>query len=1144
MRSTPYRFTRFSLLKAPGFLTRAFGDLNEIHPGLNILTGANGVGKTTIIKALWSLLFSPNKHPLLEAEGVLEIEGEQWHLSLIRQHLEQKRLSDGLVAPLAGRNDEFADAYWFPLHELLSSEGAGTPFLEAIQKEMQGGIDLKKAVQAADGIASFSNKRFTLMKVVKERRENVERQKEAILTHMDLQQQIQKKRAALKDSLYLMEEKSHLETLLEYLSDKKEFEATTTQLESFDPLLGKMTEHSLEEARKLEKDHEAAQSLLEQLKGELNETKQKFLDCNVSQSLLEDLGQPGLIERQSEELDVVQKRLYEAKKMVIQASEGRKAWEESYRWIVPEAPKEKNLEQMVKRLKELAYVCEPLRCNLASSAQIAETLGEEAFFDARKIERLREAKQYVSSLMVLAARRDSTSPIIRMKRSHMAVYCLLVSCACACLGLFIHPAMALLTLPLLGFLFFLGERGKENPMAKQIRTQLAEGLEQANSLLVGEGEPPLESSDLEAITRQIGILSTRIAVLERQETENEKRRSAKKAFTNAQTQWDAWLHDWEAVASDLHLTPNPTLEGAQFFHFSEQLHQWVIRLVSEQEAVSLLHNEESSFQAALTALQKVCASTTTDVLSLRNEASVVISAINKARNYKEQLEKDERRLLDATKRAEEAEKTRTQWYESIGLPVGDVQMVERLDSLVLDYQKIVLQQQIISTKLTGYDEQLSEEAEMKSVSALQVDLEDVRTRIMQRETEQKELWEMERTYQELCSDTALENAELELLEAQQSLEDLRHKEVEKRMVYQLFEQVEEQMEHAYQPQVLQKASEWLKRITQNRYVLSVGDEGFLAKDAIAMRSYSLDQLSSGTRIQLLFAIRMAFLELLEGGGQYRFPVFFDELMANSDDERSLAIAQAIVEIAKQRQVFYCTAQHDEVQKLKTVGNGDIHLINLEDAMRAYHVLQYPFVEAPVERIALPPFHDDYQAYAKACNVAGPALWEPIGSLSSWYLCSTSQELEQLLARNYATAGQAKSVSSVYGERFHLLAAAQALARIGRPKLLSCVDLDDDDLNLNRKAAFYARLLSFLEGGNKNGNDILAAIEEGTLKGFRESTKEMLSSWLYEHGFASAEHPYAHSAIMEKLSMDNETFQIGSEAYGIVERYLNLLGITK
>lgn len=381
-------------------------------------------------------------------------------------------------------------------------------------------------------------------------------------------------------------------------------------------------------------------------------------------------------------------------------------------------------------------------------------------------------------------------------------------------------------------------------------------------------------------------------------------------------------------------------------------------------------------------------------------------------------------------------------------------------------------------------------------------------------------------------------------EGRRGLGCLSEEEVARRMVYQLYEQTKAQSERTYQPQVLKKASIWLQRITQNRYLFTVGDAGFLAQDTVTMRPYTLDQLSSGTRIQLLFSLRMAFLEMLEGGGAYQFPLFFDELMANSDDERSLAIAETIAEIAKERQVFYCTAQQDEVRKLEQVANGDCLLIDLEDEQREYRILQHPFQEVPIERASLPPpFKEDYLAYAAACKVSRPDLWDPLGSLSSWYLCTTSKELERLLNRGFfSKAGQAKEVSALYAMRFTLLSVAQKMARKGRAKLLAPQDLDNDGLSLNREANYFDALLSFLEERPRSGDDVIAAIAEKTLKGFREPTLSAFTAWLYERGYASEETPYTLSESLERICLEFEELTVSSDDYRLVERYLQSLGL--
>ena len=60
------------------------------------------------------------------------------------------------------------------------------------------------------------------------------------------------------------------------------------------------------------------------------------------------------------------------------------------------------------------------------------------------------------------------------------------------------------------------------------------------------------------------------------------------------------------------------------------------------------------------------------------------------------------------------------------------------------------------------------------------------------------------------------------------------------------------------------------------------------------------------------AVRVAFLEQDESA---RLPLLLDETLGTSDDGRAGAIIDSVIEIAREgRQVFYFTAQHDEVGK--------------------------------------------------------------------------------------------------------------------------------------------------------------------------------------------------------------------------------------
>jgi len=134
----------------------------------------------------------------------------------------------------------------------------------------------------------------------------------------------------------------------------------------------------------------------------------------------------------------------------------------------------------------------------------------------------------------------------------------------------------------------------------------------------------------------------------------------------------------------------------------------------------------------------------------------------------------------------------------------------------------------------------------------------------------------------------------------------------------VLEHVQQQTRDVHRPAVFHRARALFARITHGRWQLTLeeretGRPGFRAIDSRTLRECPLDELSSGTRVQLLVAVRMAFVESTEG--TVRIPLFLDEALGTSDDHRAQALIDAALELASDgRQLFYFTAQRDEVEK--------------------------------------------------------------------------------------------------------------------------------------------------------------------------------------------------------------------------------------
>ena len=79
-----------------------------------------------------------------------------------------------------------------------------------------------------------------------------------------------------------------------------------------------------------------------------------------------------------------------------------------------------------------------------------------------------------------------------------------------------------------------------------------------------------------------------------------------------------------------------------------------------------------------------------------------------------------------------------------------------------------------------------------------------------------------------------------------------------------------------------------------------GDGTFVAHDVRQGAERALSELSSGTRMQLLLALRMAWIETREQGGE-TLPLFLDEALTTSDEARFAVMAQSLERLAGARE---------------------------------------------------------------------------------------------------------------------------------------------------------------------------------------------------------------------------------------------------
>lgn len=156
---------------------------------------------------------------------------------------------------------------------------------------------------------------------------------------------------------------------------------------------------------------------------------------------------------------------------------------------------------------------------------------------------------------------------------------------------------------------------------------------------------------------------------------------------------------------------------------------------------------------------------------------------------------------------------------------------------------------------------------------------------------------------------ASENSLNEALSKRNNLEtrirELRTEWLSYQLALKMLERVKEKYEKEKQPKVIRLASEYFKRITEGAYpqiTVPFGSSEFMLIDSGGTRK-SVDQLSRGTREQLLVSIRLALIEEYEEHNE-PLPVVMDDVMVNFDPERARQTATVLQDFAAGRQLLY------------------------------------------------------------------------------------------------------------------------------------------------------------------------------------------------------------------------------------------------
>lgn len=120
------------------------------------------------------------------------------------------------------------------------------------------------------------------------------------------------------------------------------------------------------------------------------------------------------------------------------------------------------------------------------------------------------------------------------------------------------------------------------------------------------------------------------------------------------------------------------------------------------------------------------------------------------------------------------------------------------------------------------------------------------------------------------------------------------------------------------PILQQISSSWISTVTNKRYDSLFADfsgEGLSARIPETGRKEKIDRLSTGTLMQMVFALKMSIVQYISIESKQQLPILLDDCFVYYDRERLTSILSLLGELSKDHQILLCTCHTREIEQL-------------------------------------------------------------------------------------------------------------------------------------------------------------------------------------------------------------------------------------
>ncbi|MFO8087023.1 MAG: hypothetical protein R6T91_04340 [Bacteroidales bacterium] len=1150
MQKVVLKIQKLKIHRMPG-LPNGLIALDNLAPNINVIFGENTSGKSSTARMIQKIIWPENtkRH---RAESTVLLNDTSHNIYI---ESEQTGGNENIAGIPASENKQY---YMLALHELLFEKESN--LAKTIMNQAIGGFDLNKAAQQLNYDFKTSKKNISEYKTYQDSSRNL---KKTISDHNNLKKE-QNQLADLKNQKLKAEDaKRKLEffrSLKEFIEAANELQKTENRKQEFPEVLEKLDGTEYEKLTEYENEIEEKEQKLTKAKSLISQAKNEQNNLNVNQDKLNDQIINELSDL-SNKLHNIENELQKLKEEKIKhqrkATEFLKTLNEDINpeeWKAIDLNNIRKLESFIRKANQV----------LAKEQTLKEQLELLKTEIKTKPQQLIPEQQLNAAIETLSKwlkdeNKSKTKDPARILLTISGITTALLTLFFDWWGL---TGLALIILSLLY---------KPKPKHHKLNTRVSDFKD--------TGFNPPENWTSEKVTERLNELIIDLQLSKQQAFNNQKKDQLQQKLEDTNKQIEKLNAQRLEFIKELKAVPSwPDFNNQEFnslYFFIDNLQKW---MDTNNETTALSGQLESKQQQYDQTLKKA-----NDILMdagiSKAENSLQLKAskehLNKQWNIIQrtlQTIREQKGIIDESQnRIAQLQDKRDRIFEKTKVETKEKHLVQRLTNQIKsfrDIEKEIYSQnqayQKIKTQLEqhpkydDYKTSLEEfsmdqiEESIHELQSQQQKLDDIKEKITRIETNitaKLEGHELEEAINQ--KDKALANLEKKYQEDLQSVTGAI-----------LTKHIRQETDKNNRPEVYKRAGELLNKFSNGRYKLQLGENDqpeFQAYDTVDNQSRKLQELSSGTRVQLVLAVRLAFVESQET--QVQLPVLADELLANSDDIRAQSIIKALIDISKEgRQIFYFTAQQDEVSKWKYFLEQE-----KEVSYKTYQLDQelsttdqplpdfFTSEEFQLSTDTIPEPHQlSHSEYRNKLNVPPFQITsDSVNHLHLWYLIEDPKLLHQCLSSGIRYWGALKHfiqnnghIAGLTTDRFeHLSEKAQifhnfqTLYMKGRPKPIRREVLEQNDSGI--KGKFVDDIAKVAAELHWNPEALILALENKAVKGFASSKLQKLKSFLYENGYLDYQQPLSMDELLIQIkafvSQSSVSFD---EADNLIKRILN------